>query len=87
MSKNKSLIRQVQEVLQQKLCIGEQKHFAKKQGIASEGIYSWSTYRNYLTKGCAFVKWAKEHHGCRTLDDARKHVDTYLQQYIEQGYR
>ena len=79
MPKNKSIIRQVQETLQQKLCIGKQKHLAKKQGVASDGIYSWSTYQNYLAKGCAFVKWAKEHHDCRTLEEARGYVDTYLQ--------
>jgi len=87
MPKNKSLVRQVQDVLKQKLCIGEQKHDAKQQGIASDGIYSWSTYqRLYLAKSCAFVKWAKEQHGCRTLDDAREHVDSYLQQHIDKGY-
>jgi hypothetical protein len=86
MPKNKSIIRQVQEALQQKLCIGEQRHIAKKQGVAPDGIYSWSTYQNYLTKGCTFVKWAKEYHGCRTLDDARNHVDAYLQKHIDGGY-
>ena len=65
MPKNKSLIHQVKEVLESKLCIGEEKHIAKQQGIASDGIYSWSTYQNYLAKACAFVKWAKEHHGGR----------------------
>ena len=86
MPKNKSLVRQVQDTLKQKLCIGEQKHFAKQQGVASDGIYSWSTYQNYLAKACAFVKWAKEHHGCRTLNDVRRHVDSYLKQHIDQGY-
>jgi len=86
MPKNKSLVRQVQDVLKQKLCIGEQKHIAKQQGTSTNGIYSWSTYQNYLSKGCAFVKWSKENHGCRTLDDARRHVDTYLQQHIDKGY-
>ena len=86
MPKNKSLVRQVQDTLKQKLCIGEQKHTAKQQGAASDGIYSWSTYQNYLAKSCAFVKWAKEHHGCRTLGDARGHVDSYLRQHIDQGY-
>ena len=86
MPKNKSLVRQVQEALKQKLCIGESKHLAKQQKAALEGIYSWSTYQNYLVKGCAFVKWVKEHHNCRTLDDARKYVDAYIQKHIDQGY-
>jgi len=86
MPKNKSIIHQVQEALSQKLCIGEKKHLAKQQGTASEGIYSWSTYRTYLAKSCAFVKWAKEHHGCKTLTDARPYVDAYIQKYIDQNY-
>jgi len=47
MPKSKSLIYQVQETLKQKLRIGEQKHFARQQGIASDGIYSWSTHNTY----------------------------------------
>ena len=69
MPKNKSPVYQVREVLQQKLRIGEPRHLAKQQGVAAAGIYSWNTYTNYLAKGCAFVKWAKANHGCRTLDD------------------
>jgi hypothetical protein len=86
MPKNKSLVHQVQETLKQKLKIGEPKHLAKQEGIAHDGIYSWSTYHNYLTKACAFVKWAKEHHGCKTLTDARNYVDAYLQHHIDKGY-
>ena len=86
MPKNKSIIRQVQETLEHKLRIGESKHLAKEQGVASEGIYSWSTYKNYLAKSCAFVKLAKEQHGCRTLDDARSYVDSYLQKHIDEKY-
>jgi len=86
MPKNKSLVRQVQDVLNSKLRIGEPKHIAKKQGRAFEGIYSWGTYKNYLTKSCAFVKWAKVEYGVRTLADARVYVDTYLQKYIDEEY-
>ena len=86
MPKNKSIVRQVHKVLQEKLCIGESKYVAKQQRIASEGIYSWSTYRNYLAKGCAFAKWAKEQHECRTLEDAREYVDAYIQKHIDEKY-
>ena len=68
------------------MCIGESKYAAKQQRISANGIYSWSTYKNYLAKGCAFVKWVKEHHGCRTLGDARKYVDAYLQKHIDEEY-
>jgi hypothetical protein len=86
MPKNKRLVHQAQEVLKQKLKIGEPKHLAKQEGVANDGIYSWSTYQNYLNKSCAFVKWAKKHYGCKTLDDARSYVDTYLKHHINQGY-
>ena len=86
MPKNKSIIRQVHETLEQKLRIGESRHLAKEQGVASEGIYSWNAYKNYLTKACAFAKWTKKQHGCRTLDDARSFVDSYLQKHIDEKY-
>jgi len=86
MRKNKSLVRQVQDVLKSKLRIGEPKHLAKQDGTASDGIYSWSTYENYLAKCCAFVKWAKEEYGVCSLTDARQYVDIYLQKYIDEKY-
>jgi len=86
MPKNKSIIHQVQETLKQKLCIGEQKHFAKQRGIAAYGIYSWGTYKTYLAKSCAFAKWARENYGCRTLTEARGYVDVYIKHHIDQGY-
>ena len=86
MPKNKSLVRQVQDVLKRKLRIGEPKHIAKQQGSASDGIYSWSTYENYLAKSCAFVKWARAERGVRTLADARIYVNEYLQHHIDRGY-
>ena len=86
MSKHKSIIRQAQEVLLFLLCIGQSKHLAKKQGIASDGIYSWNTYKSYLRKVCNFLKWAKERYGCRMLDEARQYVDEYLQSRIDLGY-
>jgi len=86
MPKNKSIIHQVQETLKQKLCIGEQKHLAKQQGIAADGIYSWGTYKTYLVKSCAFAKWAKGNYSCKTLADARSYVDSYFQHHIDRGY-
>ena len=62
MPKNKSLVRQFKEALQQKLRIGEGRHTAKQEGVASEGIYSWGTYNDYRTKCSAFVKWVKTRH-------------------------
>jgi len=84
--KNKSLVRQAQVTLQQKLRISEKRHLAKEQANDTEGIYSWGTYRNYLAKACAFLKWAKNQYGCRTLDEARRFVDEYIQDLIGKGY-
>jgi len=77
MGKNKSIIRQTQEKLNSKLRYGESKDLAKKEKRASEGIYSYSTRKTYIAKCSAFAKWARDNHGCRTIDDARKYVDTY----------
>ena len=87
MPKNKSIIHQVQEVLNQKLRIGEQRHSAKQLGVSSEGIYSWGTHKTYLAKGCAFARWVKENYNCRTLVEARPYVDVYIQHYIDSGYK
>jgi len=96
MSKNKSLVRQVQDVLKAKQRFGESKHLAKEQGAASDGIYSRSTFKNYLAITCRFVKWVKAEHGggngsdggcgIRTLEQTRPFVDAYLQHHIDNGY-
>ena len=87
MRKNKSLVPQVQDVLKAKQRFDKSKHLAKQQGVASDGIYSWSTYENYLAKACRFVKWVKaEHNDVRTLEQARVHVDAYLKHHINNGY-
>ena len=74
-----SIIGQVKKSLDDKLAIGQSKHQAKLNGSAQNHIYSWSTYRNYLSKACNFAKWAKSEHGCKTLDAARPYVDEYLE--------
>ena len=86
MGKNKSIIRQVQEELNGKLCFGESRHSAKEEGIASRGIYSYGTRKTYIIKCCAFVKWAKGNYGCRTLLEARKYIDAYLQHLMDNEY-
>jgi len=88
MPKNKSLFRQAKEILSEKLCIGEPKHLDKQAGFANWGIYSWSTYKNYLSSSRRFVNWVKDEHGSgvRTLEQARPHVDAYLRHHIDKGY-
>lgn len=77
--KRGSLTRQVQVVYDDKLAIGQSKHFDKSHGGIQDKIYSWETYRSYLKHANYFVSWCKEQHGCRTLDECRPHVDEWLQ--------
>jgi hypothetical protein len=86
MPKNKSLIRQVHDTLNEKKRFGESKYEAQKQGTSRDGIYSYSTFKTYLAKGCAFAKWVRENHDCKTLADAHAFVDPYLQMHIDKGY-
>jgi hypothetical protein len=86
MPKNRSIVRQVHDALNEKRRFGESKYEAQKQGISHDGIFSYSTYKTYLAQGCKFAKWAREHHGCKTLAEARIFVNTYLQMHIDKGY-
>lgn len=82
--KNKlSMVAQVKVTLDDKLAIGQSKHLAKRMGTAQNHIYSWGTYKAYLKQGCRFAKWAKETHGCKTLEQARQHVNEYLERSKE----
>ena len=75
----KSLVRQVQETLQSKLSAGDSKHLDKRTNSTGEKIYSYNTFRTYEKHSCAFAKWAKAEHGCKTLKECRPYVDEYLQ--------
>ena len=75
----KSLVRQVQESLQSKLSAGDSKHLDKRNHETGEKIYSYNTFRTYQKHSCAFVKWAQQAHGCKTLGECRQYVDEYLQ--------
>jgi len=86
MPKNKSIVRQVHDTLNEKRRFGESKYEAQKQGTSRNGIFSYNTYRTYLAQGCKFAKWARENHGCKTLAEVRAYVDPYLQMHIDKGY-
>ena len=81
----KSIVLQVQEALEAKLKIGYSKHQDKALGIADQHIYSWSTFQTYMKHCNYFTKWAKQEHGCKTIDAARPYVDEYLQKCIDEG--
>lgn len=78
----KSLTRQVQEALDQQLMIGSSKHGDKLAGNEL-GIYSWNTYRTYLKHLNYFVKWAKQEHGCRDLDECRAYAAEWVGTRLE----
>lgn len=84
--KNKSIIQQVKESLDSQLAIGSSKHADKLAGCLESRIYSWDTYRAYLRHACDFTKWAKQEHGCRTLDDCRKYAAEYISLAEKIGY-
>mgnify|MGYP004570029977 FL=1 len=77
----KSLVRQVQERLVNKMSAGNSKHLDKRQdGVTSEKIYSFNTIRDYQKHACNFVKWAKQEYNCKTLDECHSHINEYLSQ-------
>lgn len=82
--KRKSIVRQAQEALESKTRYGESKHAAKQDKTYTRYIYSHSTFKNYLQVSTQFVKWARDEYGCKTLDQAQKHVPEYLQKRIDQ---
>lgn len=82
--KRKSLTRQVEETLKEKLKIGQSKHKAKKEGKA-QGIYAYKTLKIYMEQANYFVKYCKKEHGCRYLDECRQYADEYLQNRIDRG--
>lgn len=77
--KNKvPLVDQVKNTLDSKLAIGQSKYLDKTLKQASDKIYSWDTYRNYLKHNCYFVLWCKENYKCKTLEQCRSHIDEWL---------
>ena len=91
MSRHGSLTYQVTQTLQSKLTPGESR-FADKRTIDADGrrvsdskIYSYDTFRTYQKHCNYFAAWAKEQHGCKTLDEARSHAGEWLQSRIDEG--
>lgn len=77
----KSLVRQVQEKLVSKMAAGDSKHLDKRQsGVTAQKIYSYSTLRAYEKHACNFVKWAKNEHNCKTLEECHSYINEYLSQ-------
>lgn len=87
MSKKKSMKYQVQGELSDKLCIGQSRHKAKNEieNRKPQGIYSWSTYQNYVTACTAFGKWVKAEFKVSDIKIARNYVEDYLKMRIDKG--
>lgn len=88
MSKNKSMKYQAQGILKPMLRLGESKHDAKLKAEDKhhiEGIFSVSTYKNYVTVAAQFGNWAKKTHGEKDLNNCRQYVPEYLQIRIDKG--
>jgi len=86
MSKNKSMAYQVKGALSKQLRIRESRHRAKQEeGRNTAGIFSWSTYNNYVKHCTAFAEWARKEYGCRTIEQARQYVPEYLRIRMEKG--
>lgn len=73
-----SLVKQVQDILDAKLQIGRKKKLDKLSGISQNYIYSWETYHSYLKHCCYFVKWCKENHGCKTIEQCKAYASEWM---------
>lgn len=73
-----SLVKQVQDTLDTKLQIGRKKKPDKIAGISQNYIYSWETYHSYLKHCCYFVKWCKENHGCKTIEQCKAYASEWM---------
>ncbi|SHO46613.1 hypothetical protein [Anaerocolumna xylanovorans] len=49
-----------------------------QERITIHKIYTWSTFQDYQKHACYFIKWCKEHYGCRMLSECRQYVDEWL---------
>lgn len=74
----KSLTRQVQEAYESKLRIGHSKHKDKHDGVSENYIYSYGTLKSYIKEANYFVKFCKQNHGCKTLEQCRPYVAEWI---------
>lgn len=68
----------MQDTLDAKLQIGRKKKPDKLSGISQNYIYSWETYHSYLKHCCYFVKWCKENHGCKTIEQCKAYAPEWM---------
>lgn len=83
--KRKSIIREGVDILLSMAAFGESKYADKKANFgkpALNRIYSSRTMDIYVDVAARYLKWARNEHNCRTVEDAQKHVAQYLEMRI-----
>ncbi len=87
MSRKQSLPHRIRYELSKMIRYGESKHQSKieENTIAPKGIFSFSTYKDYLKHCVAFGKWCQKEYGVRNPKTAKKYVDEYLQKCLDKG--
>lgn len=80
-----SLIYQVTQKINSMTRYGQSKYQDKKKGIDKYYIYSYSTRDAYLKHSCDFVRWCRDIHGYRELDECRQYAAAYISMLEEKG--
>jgi len=73
-----SLVKQASDALVSKCAFGMSRHEAKKNGTDAELIFSHDTLKTYLKADIRFVKYCKEKHDCKYLEECRQYVPEYV---------
>lgn len=83
---SKDLHQQAYDRLTSMLAFGESKTDAKIREEDFYKIFSFNTYKTYWKHTKYFIRWINDHHPeCTTLKAARKYVNEWLQERVEQG--
>lgn len=75
----KSLTRQIQEIYQGKLRVGQSKYEDKIADISKDYIYSYSTFKTYMKEANYFATYCKEKHKCKTIDQCKPYISEWMQ--------
>lgn len=81
--KHGSIVHEITKEYKAMAAYGESKHTAKQAGTLNGKIFSFETMRSYIRAGCAFGKWCKAEHGCKTVSGCREYVADYLRIRME----
>lgn len=81
-----SLRQQAHNKLISMQAFGTSKSDAKTREVDYDKIFSYNTYQTYWKHVKYFVRWIGiKHPDCTTLKSARKHVNEWLQERVDQG--